>query len=199
VSLLFWSGEIGGVIDKDELTPWNVLRLDGVMFPSDEAPFLLKGISGHVGFDIDRRKRKNRSGQKKTSTGSKSPKWTMVFMFWTPEQYQDWQSILQQINPKLDANRIKSRQLYHPLLADFEITQAIIYQIDMPVIDPQSLFAEVTVHFEEVNPPTKKDAKKDLVTTPEVAIDKDFVSGEAAIPTPAGVPNSFDEGPPPEP
>lgn len=203
MSLRFWSGEVGGLLDVDELTPWVVLRLDGSLFPSDDAPFVIKSMSGGVGFDIDRRKRKNRSGRKKVATGSKSPQWSMTFAFWTPEQYRGWSSILTQINPKLAANRSKARSIYHPFLADFEITQAFIFRIDFPQIDTQSLFSEVTIHFEDVGA-SDKDDKKTLKPTNDpnanaVAIDKDFVSGEAAIPTPDGVPNSFNEGPPPEP
>ena len=186
MSLIYWSGDVGGVLDIDELTPWNVLRLDGELFPGPDAPFVIKAISGGVGFDIDRRKRKNRSGRKKVATGSKSPQWTMTFSFWTPAQYRAWSSILPQINPKLAANRAKTRGIYHPFLADFEITQAFIYRIDFPQVDGQSLFGEVTLHFEDVGS-SDKDEKRTLKPTNDphanaVAIDKDVQSGAAASP-----------------
>ena len=184
----FWSGDVGGVIEPDSLTPWNTFRIDGRYFPSPDAPFLIKSMPmGEVGFEIDRRTRKNRSGQKKTSTGANSPKWSVSFIWWTPEQYRAWQAILPQINPKLAANQIKTRQVYHPFLDDYEITQAIIYKMAIPQIQ-DNLIAEVTLYFEEVGAPDT-DAKKVLKTTTNpndsaVAIDKDFVSDDAPPPPP---------------
>jgi len=111
----------------------------------------------------------------------------MVFLMWTPGQYSAWQAILPQINPKLAANRSKVRRIYHPFLADFEITQAFIYRIDFPQW-VEGLMAEVTIYFEDVGSPDK-DAKKTLKPTnnpqdSQVAIDKDFVSddGPPAVP-----------------
>ncbi len=157
-SLTFWSGEVSGTIDYDTISPWNTLRLDGDYFPGRSAPMFIKEISGKVGFDVDRRQRKNRSGRKKVATGSKSPKWSMLFSIITPEQYAAWQAILPQINPKLDANRAKVRQVYHPFLADYEITQAFIYEMDIPRWG-EGLIADVTIYFEDVGAPDTTEKK----------------------------------------
>lgn len=186
-SIPFWSGDVGGIIDPDSLSVWNTYRQDGHYFPDPTAPFIVKSIRGSVGFDIDRRKRKNRSGKKKTGTGAKSPQWTVSFIFWTPEQYRAWRAILPQINPKLAANRIKSRRVYHPFLDDYEITQGTIYHLDIPQWDDK-LIAEVTLYYEEVDD-SDVDQKKSLKKTSDpndalVAIDQDFISDDGPPPSP---------------
>jgi hypothetical protein len=187
-ALEFWAG-IGGYIDLEQVTPWNTLLLDGVTFPSAEAPMFITSMSGEVGFDVDRRQRKNRSGRKKTSTGSKSPQWTMGFQIITSEQYQAWKALLPQINPKLDANRAKVRRVFHPFLADYEITQAFIHRLPFPQWDAQ-LLAAVTLHFEDVGS-SDSDTKKALKPTTDpnsnaAALDDRFKSDnpqETAPPT----------------
>lgn len=180
-SVQFWTGDVGGILELELFTVWNTLGLDGQMFPSPSAPFALKSLQGGVGFDIDRRKRKNRSGRKKVATGSKNPQWQMVLAWWTLAQYQAWQTLLPQINPHLAANKLKTRKVYHPFLADYEITQATIYRLDIPQWT-DGLIAEVTIYFEEVRT-DDSDAKKTLKPTTDpnantVAIDKDFISDD---------------------
>ena len=180
MSLIFWNGNVGGYIDPDEITPWNTLKLDGATFASETAPLFLRSITGGVGFDIDRRKRKNKSGKKKTGTGSKSPQWTMLFIFWTYEQYSAWRTYLPQINPHLAANRMKVRKFYHPFLDDYDITQGTIHRLDFPQWEGQA--TTVSLYCEEVAAPDA-DAKKALKPTTDpnasqVAIDKDFVSDD---------------------
>jgi hypothetical protein len=177
----FWNGEFGAIYEVEYFSIWNTVALDGVIFPSPDAPFALKSMSGGVGFDIDKRKRKNRSGRKKVATGSKNPQWQMVFSFWSIEQYQAWQRRLPEINPHLAANKMKTRRVYHPFLADYEITQATIYRLDLPQWD-SGLQGEVTLYFEEVLT-DDKDAKKTLKPTNNTedntrAINKEFISDD---------------------
>jgi hypothetical protein len=183
----YWADTYGGVIELDQATIFNTVQLDGVVFPSKDAPMFLKSLSGSVGFDIDRRQRKNRSGRKKTSTGAKSPQWTMVFEIFCAAQYTAWQAILPQINPHLAANRLKTRKVYHPFLADFEISQGTIHRIDFPQWT-EGLKADVTLYFEEVAAPDI-DSKVNLKATNDpnvnvVAIDKDFASDDGPPPPP---------------
>ena len=180
-SLAFWTGDVGGILELELFNPWNTISLDGRVFPDPAAPFALMRMSGGVGFDIDRRKRKNRSGRKKVATGSKNPQWQMEFSWWTLEQYRAWQNMLPQINPHLAANKMKTRKVYHPFLADYEITQATIYRLDLPQWG-DGLQGQVTIYFEEVLT-SDSDAKKTLKPTTDpnanaVAIDKDFVSDD---------------------
>lgn len=188
--LEFWAG-VGGILHVEEVTPWNTLLLDGGVFPSDDAPmFIISGPTGQVGFDVDRRQRKNRSGRKKTSTGSKSPQWTIGFQIITAAQWAAFEVLLPQINPKLDANRAKVRKIYHPFLAAYEITQAFIHRMEIPQWDAQ-LAAMVTIHFEDVGSPDS-DTKKALKPTNDpntnaAAIDDRFKSDNPEETGPPGI------------
>lgn len=165
----FWNGDVGGVIEPEQITPWNTIKLDGSIVASDTAPLFLKSISGSVGFEIDRRTRKNRSGQKKTATGANSPKWTMQFIWWTKEQYDAWQAYLPQINPHLAANRLKTRRIEHPFLSDYEITQCVVYKMDIPQWESQAVM--LTLYCEEVAAP-ETEVKKALTPTTDPAKSK---------------------------
>lgn len=176
----FWNGDVGGYIDPEMVTLWNTMQLDGNIIASATAPLFLRSITGGVGFDIDRRQRKNRSGRKKTGTGAKSPQWSAQFIYWTKEQYDAFRAILPQINPHLAANRMKTRKVFHPFLDDYGITQGIIHRLEFPQWEGQS--ATVTLYFEEIAAPDK-DTKKVLKPTTDpdaskVAIDKDFRSDD---------------------
>ena len=149
--ITFWNGNAGGIIEPEQITPWNTVKLDGGLIASPTAPLFLKSMSGSVGFEIDRRTRKNRSGQKKTATGAKSAKWTGQFIWWTKEQYDGWLTLLPQINPHLAANKLKTRRIEHPFLTDYGITSGTIYKMDIPQWEGQA--AMVTIYFEEVEAP----------------------------------------------
>lgn len=149
--ITFWNGNVGGVIEPEQITPWNTVKLGGALIASPTAPLFLKSMSGSVGFEIDRRTRKNRSGQKKTATGANSPKWTMMFIYWMKEQRDAWVTLLPQINPHLAANRLKTRSIFHPFLDDYDINQCVMYKLDFQQWEGQA--ATVTMYFEEVGAP----------------------------------------------
>ena len=120
--------------------------------PDPDAPFLIKSnADGRSPALRSTGARAKPQRAKKTSTVP-SPKWSVSFIWWTPEQYRAWQAILPQINPEAGRKPDRAtRQVYH-LSRRLRDTQAIIYKIAIPRIQ-DNLIAEVTLYFEEVGAP----------------------------------------------
>lgn len=186
-SEIFWADDVGAYLDRDELTEFQIFQLDGEPFPSAENPMPVESIRGNVTVELDKRKRKNKSGRKTVSKGYKPSQFTVVFKVFTLDQWNDYRVLVPQINPRLAANKNKTRRVYHPFLDPYDITQATVSTMELPDYEG-TLIAKVAITFTEIfEDNTTGNANKHLKGAnleETVAIDADFVSDEGPPPAP---------------
>jgi len=189
---LFWGGENGGgaVMYIEEMNEWNTVRLGDTLFPSNEAPLLLTGLTAPVAYKVDKRKRKNKNGNRKVVQGYKPAEITLTFLMWTDEQYRAWRAALPSINPKYNADKRVPHKIYYPDLDDLDIHFIYIDTIEPPQWSSEWGMRSVVIKGEEVYEDDKDAVKK--VKAPNkldpnlagAAIDPDFISDDGPPPAP---------------
>jgi hypothetical protein len=179
----FWGGG-GADLHLEEMNEWNTFKLDDELFPSAEAPVLVTEVTAPVAYNVDKRKRKNKNGNRKVVQGYKASPISITFLIWTEEQYRDWKERIPAIHPKYNADNRKPHKIYYPDLDDLDIHYIYIDKIEPPKWTGEWGIRSITIGGEEVYEDDKPATKKVSAPNkpdPNLAgadIDPDFISDD---------------------
>lgn len=182
-SIPFWNGG-GASVYETELNEWNTFKLDDEAFPSADAPALVTSVEAPVSYNVDKRKRKNKNGNRKVVQGYKATPITITFLIWTEDQYEAYRARLASIHPKYNADNRKPHRIYYPDLDDLDISEIYIDKIGTPTWTSEPGVRQIVIGGEEVyedeKPATAK-VKAPNKVDPNVGgveVDPDFKSDD---------------------
>jgi hypothetical protein len=113
------------------------------------------------GFEFDVKKGKGAFGATATFVGRPPARLTLKFSFWQASQFAAWDQYRPLFKYDPTKKAIQAIDIYHPSLADIDITSVVCEEIGAIVHEGSGLFT-VTVKLLEYFPPPKKSA----VSTP---------------------------------
>ena len=128
---------------------------DAIVIAGQQAPGILLlhgGIEFKRAFEWDQKKGKGTLGATATFVGQPLAKGVIKLMFWTKAHFIAWSQFVPLL--KYDPTKIAPQavDIYHPSLADVNITSVIIEEIGIPHPQPGTWYL-TEIHFLEYRPP----------------------------------------------
>ncbi len=181
--------DAGTELHVEVLNEWSVFQLDGEVFPSPLYPALVSEFSTSPSYKVDKRKRKNKNGNRKIVQGYKPAEFSITFLIWTPQQYQALRQKLPSINPKYNGDNRKPHRFYYPDADDLDINEIYIDTIESGKFTSEFGVRSYTFKGEEVYEDNKNATSKLKGTgkTKETAVQQNAIEQEFIS----------DDGPPP--